>query len=75
VNGDLSDKQAVIAALRKADFTSVRGDFKFNTNHFPIQDYYLVEAVKRADGKYATTVVEKVFDDYGDIYAAECEMK
>ena len=75
VKGDLSDKKAVIAALKKADFASVRGDFKYNTNHFPIQDYYLVKAVKRADGKYATSVVEKVFDDYGDIYAAECSMK
>ena len=60
VKGDLSDKKAVIAALRKADFASVRGDFKYNTNHFPIQDYYLVKAVKRADGMYATSIVEKV---------------
>lgn len=74
VKGDLTDKKAVIKALEKADFKSVRGDFKFNTNHFPIQDYYLVKAVKRADGMYATSVVEKVFDDYGDIYAAECKM-
>jgi branched-chain amino acid transport system substrate-binding protein len=50
VKGDLSDKKAVGAALKKADFASVRGDFKYNTNHFPIQDYYLVKAVKRADG-------------------------
>lgn len=75
VKGNLADKKAVIKALEKADFKSVRGDFKYNTNHFPIQDYYLVKAVKRADGKYATAVVEKVFDDYGDIYAAECKMK
>ena len=75
VKGDLSDKKAVGAALKKADFASVRGDFKYNTNHFPIQDYYLVKAVKRADGMYATSVVEKVFDDYGDVYASECKMK
>jgi branched-chain amino acid transport system substrate-binding protein len=75
VKGDLSDKSKVIAALEKADFESVRGDFKYNTNHFPIQDYYLVKAVKRDDGKYATAVVEKVFEDYGDIYASECTMK
>src|SRR3546814_4324494 len=75
VNGDISDKKAVIAALEKADFPSVRGDFKYNTNHFPIQDYYLVQAVKRDDGKHAMSVVEKVFDDYGDIYAADCKMK
>ena len=61
--------------MKKADFASVRGDFKYNNNHFPIQDFYLVQAVKRADGKYATSVVEKVFDDYGDVYASECAMK
>lgn len=75
VKGDLSNKKAVIAALEKADFKSVRGDFKFNTNHFPIQDFYLVKAVKRADGKYATSVVQKVFDNYADTYASQCKMK
>ena len=75
VKGDLSDKKAVQAALEKADFASVRGAFKFNTNHFPIQDFYLVKAVKRADGKYATSMVEKVFANYGDTYAAKCKMK
>lgn len=75
VSGDLSDKAAFRQALEAAEFTSVRGDFKFNTNHFPIQDFYLVEAVKREDGKYQTQVVEKVFDDYGDVYAAECKME
>ncbi|QPC43161.1 ABC transporter substrate-binding protein [Kaustia mangrovi] len=75
VDGDLSDKDAVIAALKKADFASVRGDFSFNNNHFPIEDYYLVEAVKRDDGFYAVSAKEKVFDDYGDVYAKDCPMK
>ena len=75
VNGDLSDKAAFRAALEAAEFTSVRGEFRFNTNHFPIQDFYLVEAVKRDDGKYQTQIVQKVFDDYGDVYAAECRME
>ncbi len=74
VSGDLSDKAAFRQALEAAEFTSVRGDFKFNTNHFPIQDFYLVEAVEREDGKYQTQVVEKVFENYGDVYAAECKM-
>src|SRR3954451_9591871 len=30
--GDLSNKDAVAAALKKAEFTSLRGGFKFNTN-------------------------------------------
>ena len=74
VGGDMSDKDAVREALEAADFESVRGDFSFNTNHFPIQDFYLVEAVKRDDGQYTTEIVEKVFDDYGDVYAAQCQM-
>jgi hypothetical protein len=49
------------AALMKADFKSVRGDLKFNTNHYPIQDFYVVKAAKRPDGKYQTEIVEKVF--------------
>jgi branched-chain amino acid transport system substrate-binding protein len=75
VGGDLSDKEAFGAALEAADFDSVRGDFSFNNNHFPIQDFYLVKAVKREDGKFTTEIVEKVFDDYGDVYADKCKME
>lgn len=69
------NKAAVRAALKKADFSSVRGNFKFNTNQFPIQDFYLVKVGKRADGKVETMVQEKVFSNYGDAYAEKCEMK
>jgi branched-chain amino acid transport system substrate-binding protein len=72
VNGNLADKEALRAALRKTDFKSLRGDFKFNVNGFPIQDFYLVKVAKRADGKFQTEIVEKVFDDYGDVYAKDC---
>jgi branched-chain amino acid transport system substrate-binding protein len=74
VGGDLSDKDAVIAALEKADFTSVRGDFSFGSNHYPIQDFYLVQVAKRDDGKYQTEIVEKIFDDYQDNYVDQCKM-
>lgn len=73
--GKTDDKNSLRAALKSADFKSVRGDFRFNVNHFPIQDYYLVKAVKRADGAFLTEVVEKVLDDHGDAYASECAMK
>jgi hypothetical protein len=59
----------------KADFKSVRGDFKFNTNHYPIQNFYVVKAAKRPDGKYQTEIVEKVFSNYSDPYATDCPMK
>jgi branched-chain amino acid transport system substrate-binding protein len=72
VKGDLSNKEAVAAALKKADFTSLRGGFKFNTNGYPIQDFYLTKVAKRADGKYQTEISEKVFSNYADRYAKDC---
>ncbi len=69
-----TDRDALIAALEGAPFTSVRGDFSFGPNHFPIQDFYLTTVVQREDGKFATSVVEKIFDDYQDNYAANCQM-
>jgi len=72
VKGDLSDKDALSAALKKADFTSLRGGFKFNTNGYPIQDFYLTKVAKRPDGKFQTEIVQKVFENYGDRYAKDC---
>ena len=72
VKGDLSDKDALSTALKKADFTSLRGGFKFNTNGYPIQDFYLTKVAKRPDGKFQTEIVQKVFENYGDRYAKDC---
>jgi branched-chain amino acid transport system substrate-binding protein len=72
VKGDLANKDAVAAALKKADFTSLRGGFKFNTNGYPIQDFYLTKVAKRPDGKFQTEIVQKVFANYGDRYAKDC---
>jgi branched-chain amino acid transport system substrate-binding protein len=73
--GKLSDKDALRAELKKANFASLRGKFKFGVNNYPIQDFYLVKAAERADGKYETEIVERVFTDYVDPYAHECQMK
>ncbi|MEM8812034.1 MAG: ABC transporter substrate-binding protein [Pseudomonadota bacterium] len=74
VGGNLEDKDAVRAALRAAEFQSLRGDFSFNNNHFPVQDFYLLKVAQRDDGKYWTNIEAKVFDDYTDSFAAECKM-
>jgi branched-chain amino acid transport system substrate-binding protein len=71
--GNLADKDAVRAGLRKADFASLRGPFKVNVNGYPVQDFYLVKAAKRADGKFETQIVEKVFENYADPYAKDCQ--
>jgi len=72
--GKTDNKDALRAALMKADFTSLRGKFKFNTNHYPIQDFYLVKVAKRADGKFETQIVKKVFENYADTHAKDCAM-
>ena len=72
-NGSTSDKGALRAALRKADFKSLRGNFKLGENGFPIQDFYLVKVAKRADGKFETQIAEKVFSNQADPYAKDCK--
>jgi branched-chain amino acid transport system substrate-binding protein len=73
--GKTDNKDALRAALKKADFKSPRGNFKFNTNNYPIQDFYLVKAAKRADGKFQTEIVQKVFENYSDPHVKDCAMK
>lgn len=72
VGGDMSDKAAVRAALKAAKFDSVRGKFKFGTNHMPVQDFVLREVVEDADGNWTTKVASTVYTDHVDSYAGEC---
>jgi branched-chain amino acid transport system substrate-binding protein len=71
--GKLGDRNALRAGLRKADFKSLRGNFKMGANGYPIQDFYLVQAVARPDGKFATSLGPKVFENYVDVYAKDCK--
>ncbi|MGB6106000.1 MAG: ABC transporter substrate-binding protein [Pusillimonas sp.] len=74
VDGKLDDKDAVLAALKAADFDSVRGDFKFATNQFPDAPFYRVDVVEGADGaelQAKTPIVIKTRADF----AAQCPMK
>jgi branched-chain amino acid transport system substrate-binding protein len=75
VQGNIANREALRAAMMKAEFSSLRGGFKFNTNHYPIQDFYLVKVAKRADGKFETQIVKKVFENYADPHAKDCAMK
>lgn len=74
LKGDLTSKEQTRAALAKAEFQSVRGDFKFNKNQFPIQDFYLTKVEKKGD-ELALVTVSKAMENAGDNYAAECTMK
>lgn len=74
VKGRIEDKPAFLAALGKADFKSVRGSFRFNSNHFPIQDYYVGRIVKEG-GRVRAKTEELVLKDHGDAYASQCPLK
>ena len=52
VKGDLGKKEAMRDAMRKASYASVRGPYRYGNNHFPIQNFYLQETVKDADGTF-----------------------
>ena len=72
--GKLDDKAAVQKALKAAKFDSVRGAFKFNTNQFPIQDYYLRVITKDTTGRITNRTLGTVFKNHADAYAAEFKM-
>lgn len=74
VGGNLSDKNAVRAALAAADFQSVRGPFRFGTNQYPVQDFWQLQVARRPDGKFQTETVRKVLEANVDPWAAECRM-
>jgi branched-chain amino acid transport system substrate-binding protein len=70
---DVSDADAFREALRAADFASTRGDFRFNTNHHPIQDIYVREVIQEGD-VFTNKVIGVALEDRGDAYAADCQM-
>ncbi|MDQ0038534.1 branched-chain amino acid transport system substrate-binding protein [Variovorax boronicumulans] len=74
VNGDLTKADAFRVAMRKAEFVSLRGKFRLNTNQHPIQDLYLMRIEKGAGGELAPKVVRKIVSDDKDAYADQCKM-
>ena len=73
VKGNLEDKTALRAALLAARFKSVRGEFKFGANHFPIQDYYKQQVVLD-NGKLINKTLGKVLTQRADAYGSSCKM-
>ena len=74
VGGNMSNKDGMRTAMRKANFPSVRGPFKYGNNHFPIQNFYLRKVIKDAEGNYTTTIIKTVYTDHQDPYAKDCKM-
>lgn len=60
--------------MKKANFESVRGKFKFDVNNHPIQDWYALKVEKGADGAPYLKTVSKVLEQVGDVYAKDCKL-
>ena len=63
------------AAMKSANYDSVRGKYTYGNNNMPIQNFYLREVVTDADGNWTTKVVATVYEAHQDPYAAECPLK
>ena len=74
VEGDVSKLDALRAALRKADFESVRGDFAFAANQHPVQNLYIREVVEDGAGGYTNKTLKTVFTAHSNAYVDACKM-
>lgn len=75
VGGDTSKKDAMRAEMQKVDFKSVRGSYKYGNNHIPIQNFYLQDVVKGADGQLSLKTVATIVKDDQDRFHDKCPMK
>jgi branched-chain amino acid transport system substrate-binding protein len=75
VKGDTSKKDAMKAEMERANFKSLRGPFKYGNNHVPIQNFYLQDVVREADGQLALKTVATIVKDDQDRFHDKCPMK
>ena len=73
--GGIKDRAKLRAAMRVGDFPTVRGNFKFNNNHFPVQNIYSREAIRNDAGEYVNKTRGVILAAHGDAYAKNCKMK
>jgi branched-chain amino acid transport system substrate-binding protein len=74
VKGDLSKKDEMRAEMRKANYNSVRGPYKYGNNHFPIQNFYLQDVVDES-GELRLKTVATIVENSQDEHAGKCPMK
>ncbi|MCL4181819.1 MAG: ABC transporter substrate-binding protein [Burkholderiaceae bacterium] len=75
VGGDVGNAEALRAALKAADFASVRGKFRFGNNQFPVQDYFIQQVALDANGRVNLKTVATSLKDFTDEHASKCPLK
>ncbi len=68
------DTDALIAGLEQATIEGTRGAIRLNTNHFPIQNFYLREVVDDGQGGLTNRIKGTVYEDHADAYVGDCQM-
>ncbi len=74
VGGKVEDREALLKALKNPSFKSVRGDFKYGLNNFPVQNYYLREVGKDAQGRLTNKLIGTTLEQHQDAYVGACKM-
>ena len=75
IGGKIEDRDALRKALREAKFASLRGQFRFNTNQFPIHTLYLRVVQKDPSGRITNKLVGEIMPNHADPYAAQCKLQ
>ena len=75
VKGNVKDQAAFRAALKKANFQSVRGSFAFSSNNHPIQNTYLTVVDERSDGSLFLKATAVIAEKAADSFVSKCPLK
>jgi len=69
----VKDADAFRAALKQADFDSVRGEFKFGSNQHPVQNIYVREVIREGD-VLTNKIIATGLENHADAYAGDCAL-
>lgn len=68
------DGDALVKALETAKFKSIRGNFRFNRNHMPVQDWVMRSVVRDDQGRVTNRTVDRIASAHQDAYAHNCNL-
>lgn len=74
VGGEVKDKAAFLKAMKAAVFASVRGDFSFGNNNFPVQSMHVMEVAKDDQGRLSLKTIATPLKNYADAYHGKCPL-